>query len=390
MRVLIAVGIFPPDIGGPATYVSQMATALAKRGHSITVVTLSDYVPYDPQDQTPNFQHPTPNTQHPFRVVRLPRKTFKPWRWLRTVITLIRLGRSADVLFVNGLAMEAVIANSLLGIPMVQKVVGDLAWERAMNRGWVKEGFEDFQKKRYGPKVEALKALRGWWTRQADTVIVPSRYLAIWVVGWGVPRERIRVIYNAVDPLNGIRPAEIPLQAPLKVVTVGRLVTWKRIDGILAAIARVADAGLIVIGDGPQRIQLEEQVRSLKMADRVYFAGARNKEETLSMMAGCDFFVLNSSYEGFPHVVLEAMSIGLPVVAKNSGGTPEIVEDGRNGRLIESSDSGALSEVLSALLCNPDQRRQIAEGGRRTAARFTLDRMVQETEQALTLVAGKS
>ena len=73
-----------------------------------------------------------------------------------------------------------------------------------------------------------------------------------------------------------------------------------------------------------------------QLSDRVYFAGQRNKEETFALMAACDLFVLNSSYEGFPHVVLEAMCAGLPVVATEVGGTPELVRDGENGLLISA------------------------------------------------------
>jgi hypothetical protein len=88
--------------------------------------------------------------------VRLPRQAFKPWRWLLTMLTIVRLGRRADVLFVNRLALEAVLANVVLRKPLVQKIVGDVAWERAINWGWVQESFEEFQKQRSGVKVEAL------------------------------------------------------------------------------------------------------------------------------------------------------------------------------------------------------------------------------------------
>ncbi|MFQ5960893.1 MAG: glycosyltransferase family 4 protein [Candidatus Methylomirabilales bacterium] len=383
MKVLITTGIFPPDIGGPATYVTQVAKGLTERGHDVTVFTLSDHASASP----PN---PTSKAQYPFRVASIPRQTFKPWRSLRTVAALIRLGADADALFVNGLALEAVLANLLLRVPMVLKVVGDLAWERATNCGWVKDGFEDFQKKRYGPELEALKALRAWWTRRADRVIVPSRYLARWVCEWGVPEKKIVVIYNAVEPFNGIHPTEVSLRMPFKVVTVGRLVPWKHVDDILEAVSRVRGAGLVVIGDGPECANLEKQGRSLGITERIYFAGAKSREETLALMAGCDLFVLNSSYEGFPHVVLEAMSIGLPVIAKHSGGTPEVVEDKRNGRLIEPMNGGQLTEAILDLLTTPDHRRHLAEAARRTTAQFTLNRMVHETEETLeALTRGK-
>ena len=178
MRLLLITGIFPPDIGGPATYVPQLAGGLAARGHQITVLTLSDRLDHD-------------DRSYPFAVVRLPRHLSKPRRWLRTIHQIIRLGRQADLLLVNGLYLEAGLANQWLRKPLVQKVVGDVAWEQATNQGWVGDSFEAFQQRRYGLKVEALKALRISWTRRADRLIVPSRYLARWVTRWGIPGDKI-------------------------------------------------------------------------------------------------------------------------------------------------------------------------------------------------------
>jgi glycosyltransferase involved in cell wall biosynthesis len=374
VRILITTGIFPPDIGGPATYVPQVAAALAERGHQITVLTLSGRL--DGHYHT-----------YSFRVVRLPRRIFKPWRWFRTVLSLIWLGRNADVWFVNGLAMESVLANFLLRKPMVQKIVGDLAWEQATNSGWVMDSFERFQEKRYSLKVESLKTLRTWWTRKADKVIVPSRYLARWVQGWGVPEDRIIVIYNALEPLDGIRPAEVPLQTPVKAVTVGRLISWKRVDQIIEAIAWCNGMGLVIVGDGPKREPLEELARTLGLADRIYFAGQRSKTETLSLMAACDLFVLNSTYEGFPHVVLEAMGLGLPAVVTAVGGTPEVVQDGKNGLLIDPMANAELSERLLQLIPSPLQRQRLARKAKHTVERFRLSVMLAETEAVLRNIA---
>ncbi len=370
MNILMITGIFPPDIGGPATYVPQIAEGLMARGHEVTVLTFSDRKSYD-------------DTNYPFAVVRLSRGTLKPWRWLCTVMTLIRLGRYAEVLFVNGLAMEAALANLVLRKPMVQKVVGDLAWEQARNRGWINDNFEQFQRRRYGWKVELLRALRRWWTLRADSVIVPSRYLATWVGRWGLPEERITVIYNAVVPPNGVRPIKTPLQTKTKVVTVGRLVSWKHVDRVMEATAKLEGVGLIVVGDGPELQSLERLAETLNMVDRVYFARRRSKEQTRALMAGSDLFVLNSTYEGFPHVVLEAMSLGLPVVATAVGGTPEVVRDKQNGRLIGLTDNGILHEPLFQLVSSPLERQRLAEGARYTAEQFRFSAMIEQTEALL-------
>lgn len=369
MKVLLITGIFPPDIGGPATYVPQIAAALSEREHVITVVTLADRLDHDDE-------------KYPFAVVRLQRQSPRPWRMARTVVTVAKIGRSADVLFVNGLALEAALANLILRKPLVIKVVGDLAWERAQERGWTRDGFEDFQGKRYGPKVQLLKALRTWWTRRSHRIIVPSCYLADWVARWGIPSSKIIVIHNVPEPTDGVRPAVLPMETFLNAVTVGRLVPWKRIDQILEAVSRIRELGLVVIGEGPERTRLRKIARDLGVTDRVYFAGRRGKNETLALMAACDLLVLNSTYEGLPHVLLEAMALGVPVVATAVGGTPEVVRDGENGLLLPPADSDALLAALRRLCADDVLRRRLGERGR-TRAPEALRTLLEATETVL-------
>lgn len=385
MSILIVTGIFPPDIGGPATYVPVMADALVKRGHRVAVVTLSDVLTHD-------------DRPYAFHVQRIRRSLFKPLRLLVTVARIIGAGRRAEILYVNGLYLEAAVANWFLRKRLVQKIVGDWAWERATNAGWVKDTFEEFQEHKDGLKVALLKTLRTAWTHQADAVIVPSRYLAQAVTRWGVSEEKIAVIYNSVEPIllwsgEGKKNRENLVaftgaghgltSKRIRVVTVGRLVPWKRVDGLIKAVGECEDAGLVVIGDGPERGRLEALVRERHWADRIHFAGQRSKEETFSLMAASDLFVLNSSYEGFPHVLVEAMAAGLPVIATSVGGTPELVKDGENGALIAPDANGALRQTLALLANSCERRRQLAAGARATTERFRHSTMVEATEAAL-------
>lgn len=369
MNVLMVTGIFPPDIGGPATYVPFMSSELVKRGHKLTVVTLSDELQHDERPYS-------------FPVVRIRRKAFKPWRFFLTVAAILRHGRHAQVLYVNGLHLEATIANVFLRKPLVQKIVGDWAWERATNKGWVTDSFEEFQLRAYDFKVEMLKALRRFCARRADAVVVPSQYLARAVAGWGVSESKTMVIYNAVEPPSS-SPSTVRLSARIKVVTVGRLVPWKKIDHLIEAIAECKETGLVVVGDGPERSRLEELVRARQLAERVYFAGQRSTAETLSLMAACDLFVLNSTYEGFPHVVLEAMSVGLPVVATAVGGTPELIRNGENGVLVAPNANGSLSKTLIQLVSSPAERQRLAGGALQTVERFRHSTMVENTQSVL-------
>jgi glycosyltransferase involved in cell wall biosynthesis len=376
VKILIVTGIFPPDIGGPATYIPQIARGLSERGHEVKVLTTSE-----PEDLSKD------DTLYPFPVFRMNRRTPIWYRAFYYIRHILRYGRDADVLYGNGIFLEIALANLRLRKPLVIKVVGDEAWERATRRGWSNDGFEEFQCRRQPELGELLKHLRSWAVKRADKVIVPSRYLAQWIAKWGMPERKFTVIYNAVTPIDGIEPAEVPLLTPVKVVTVGRLVPWKRIDGIIRAIYGFDNTGLVVIGDGPERHALKALVKKLEMAERVYFAGERSKKETLSLMSASDLFVLNSSYEGLPHVVLEAMSLGLPVLATAIGGTTEIVRNGYNGILYEYRGD-KLNTVLKQLVENKRLRMRLASNARMTAKKsFNCGSMTEQTESILLRLA---
>jgi len=175
----------------------------------------------------------------------------------------------------------------------------------------------------------------------------------------------------------------VPLSTPVKAVTVGRLVPWKRVDRILEAVAKIPDLGLLIIGDGPERSSLEQQAASLGISARVYFAGQRNREETLGLMSACDIFVLNSTYEGLPHVVLEAMALGLPVVATAVGGTPEVVKDGENGLLIPPGDGNAIVKALRRLCDDQFLHRHLSRGTYNSVTDFRFQAILEATERVL-------
>ncbi|RPF47013.1 glycosyltransferase involved in cell wall biosynthesis [Thermodesulfitimonas autotrophica] len=377
MKILIVTGIFPPDIGGPATYVPLIAGALASRGHQVKVLTTSE-----PEDLGYD------DRQYPFPVVRVNRR-LPLWRRTFTLIRLIiRHGREADVIYANGMHLETALANKLLRKPLVMKIVGDEAWERATRKGWTEDNFEAFQSKRQPWPAELNKWLRSWATRQADRVIVPSRYLKQIIARWGVPEDRCKVVYNAAEPLGSVEPAMIPLATPAKLITVGRLVPWKHVDSIIEALVELNGTGLVVVGDGPEKQRLEALTQSLGLTKRVYFTGQRSKEETHALMAACNIFVLNSSYEGLPHVIVEAMQVGLPVIATAVGGTPEVVQDGETGLLIPPDDVQALQKALARLINNPDLRRMLIEKGRLLVqTKFNKEGMIDQTEAVLLKVA---
>ncbi len=305
------------------------------------------------------------------------------WRSVHFSRTILHHTKEADVVLGNGVFLEATVASFLARKPMVQKIVGDPTWERAKNRGWTTDNFETFQNRHYGLTIEALKKLTTFVAGQAEKIIVPSRYLSGWVRRWGIPQDKIVVIYNSVQSFDWVDSLPVPLTSSVKLVTACRLVSWKRVDSIIQAIGQMDDVGLLICGDGPERESLDRLVKDLGLTDRIYFAGQRTRKDTLALMAGCDIFVLNSSYEGLSHVVLEAMSLGLPVIATSVGGTPELVKNGETGLLIKSGDTEALRSALLQLIRSPEMLQSMRDRTKLAAETFSFPKMVEETEEVL-------
>ena len=376
MRILITSDIFPPDAGGPASYVPLIAQELASRGHDVRVLTYS------------RVEQEATDAGYPFEVERLVIRGSRALRLVQTVLRIATNARQADVLYVNGLLMESVPVNLLLRKPAVAKVVGDIAWERARDKGWTSDEFEEFQSRRYGWGVELRRKLRNWALRQMKIVIVPSAYLKGIVTHWGLAADRIQVVYNAYDPATGDPiPTELPLPKAFRLVTVCRLTAWKGVDGLIRAIAALPDAGLLIVGDGPERANLEALCRELGVVERVHFAGQVPRQQISSYLRACDLFVLNSRYEGLPHVLLEAMAAGLPVIAADAGGCREVVSHGHNGLLVPPGDPAALQGAIQRLMGNPGERKRLVQQSEETLHRFSVHAMVEQTEAVLTAAA---
>ena len=380
--ILITTGLFPPDIGGPATYVPLIAKSLVKRGHKVTVVA--------PRDKAVTC----PITDPPYRLVQFHRAhslrylNFFLELW-RAFVVVLREAKACDLIFINGLGFESALAGKLARKPTVVKVVGDGAWELAYNRGWTALNLDEFQKAR-GLRSELFRAIRHMAAKQAKAVITPSRYLGRIVEGWGVARNRIKVVYNAfVAP--GQQQSRLPevyippdFYRGFRLITVGRLVSHKHISDIIRVLNEMKNTNLVVAGDGPRRWHLQRLVNDLALTDRVFFTSTIAKEQVWRLLEDyAQALVLNSVYEGFPHVLLEAAFFGVPIVATAVGGTPELVEDGKTGLLIQPESPEDLLTALQRLQEDADLRHRLSVNARRATERFSVGRMVNETEQVL-------
>ena len=183
--------------------------------------------------------------------------------------------------------------------------------------------------------------------------------------------QRAHVIHNGVEP--GPEPTRAKRHR-VRIVSVGRLAAQKDFPTLMRA-AMTLDptrAEVTVLGDGPNRPAIEAEIAHLGLADRVTLAG--DVDDVPDRLRNSDVFVLSSHFEGLPISVLEAMAAGLPIVASNVGGLPEMVDEGSNGTLVRPGDADELSRALAALVDDPALRLRQGDASRqRVLESFSID-----------------
>lgn len=230
----------------------------------------------------------------------------------------------------------------------------------------------------------------GWCARRADHVIAVSQITRqIMIEVEGVPAEQITVVYNGMEPLREpmaesvarVR-AELNFTDERVCLMIGRLheekghrYLFEAIPQILEHVGRVV---FLLAGDGPHRALLEREARARGLQGVVRFLGRR--ADVPELIALSSLVTLPSLAESFGFAVLEAMSLGKPVVAALTGGIPEVVANGSTGLLVPQKDSQALADAICRVLQNPAEAQAFGEAGRRRAAEFSFDRMIRGYE----------
>ena len=375
MRVLIVSGIWPPDVGGPASHAPAVADFLASRGHTVEVVTTAAHAP----------------DSRAFPVRWTPRRIPTGLRHLHTLVLLVRRTVGNDVVYTTGMFGRSGIAAKLTRTPIVVKLTGDPAFERLRARGAVGGDVDDFQSDSRGLAARALRALRNGMVRGAAHVYAPSRYLADLAVGWGASPERVSVLHNP-------GPAELPaasrdeLRASFGLVGptaafAGRLTPQKSLDVLVQALAGCASVSLVIAGEGDERGPTEALAQRLGLVGRVRFLGPLERGRVLELFTAADVAILASSWENFPHTVVEALAVGTPVIATRVGGVPEVVVDGVNGLLVPPGDPDALAGAVQRYFDDTALRDRLRAAAVPSVEPYSPERLFTELERVLEAAA---
>jgi len=370
MKVLIVTGIWPPDVGGPASHAPEVARELQARGHEVEVVTTAERAP----------------APEAYAVRWASRRLPRGVRHARAALLVADAARAADVVYSTGLVGRSALGTALARTPLVQKLTSDPTYERSIRYGLYGGDLDSYQRSG-GARVRVLRAARNAALRRAKRIVIPSASLRELAVTWGIDAERIEVLPNPVERPETLDDRETVrarhgLDGPT-LVFAGRLSVQKAVGVALEALTKLDGYRLVLAGDGPDAQLLRERARELGLDGRARFLGPQPRETVFELLRGADAVVLSSKWENFPHVLVEALAVGTPVISTDTGGVPEIVRDGENGLLVPPGDPDALAAAVRRYFGDEQLRQRLREAAPRSVKRFAPAAIYDRLERIL-------
>jgi glycosyltransferase involved in cell wall biosynthesis len=379
MRVLVVSGIWPPDVGGPASHAPEVAEWLRGRGHAVEAVTTAS----------------APPALLPYRVHWVSRRLPPGARHVVGGSLVARRARLADAVYTTGMFGRSAAGSRLARTPYVVKLTADPAHERARRRGLTDVAVDAFQHERGGLVLRVLRAARDAELRGAVHIFCPSAFLRELVVGWGIDPERVEVLPNALPALPELPGREEARrrfgvgEGPV-LAFAGRLTAQKSLGDALTALASVDGVTLLLAGEGPERNRLEQRAAELGLDGRVRFVGPQPRERVLELFRAADAMLLSSAWENFPHTVVESLAVGTPVVATAAGGVGEVVADGRNGLLVPPGDADALAAAIRRYFADDELRASLRAAAAPSVEGYARARIYARLEQVLLAAAANA
>ncbi len=345
-KILVVSGIYPPDIGGPATYVPQICEQLVRDGYTVSVVSL--------EDETTNGRK-----NEPWKRTFISRKHNKIFRVLLTIATLLKESAGCSAVFANGLYEEVGVLKLFRPkIHFIAKIVGDPIWERDRNRSKISVQIEEFNKRPLNFRNLIERRILTWSLNRFDVVTCPSLQLKELIGCWDVKKE-IYVIHN------GIRCKEVAARTiKYDVVSVTRLVPWKNLDKVIIACAKTG-MRLALCGEGPEMANLKI-IAETSGAD-VKFLGQLDSKNTADVIDESNIFALLSDYEGLSFALLEAMMAGKRILVSECRGNTDVISDDYTGKIVDPDDERAVQSALKELAENSASTQALEKNAHDTA-----------------------
>lgn len=350
MKVVLATGIYPPEIGGPATYVLNLARTLNERQVNVKVIA------YGEQE----------DTDGEVPVIRVSRAGGPISRWRRYARALKKHGKDADIVY----AFSSVSCGAplwLAGLKGPRKILrlgGDFLWERYTDRGG------DLSLREWYASDPMFKGMMNGLLRHFDHIVFSSLFQEELYEKFYQRLSLHSVIENA---LPGGVPVYHSRHDPLKILFLGRFVSFKNLGSLIMALREFPDAVLTIAGEGPLEGRLRALVAEKGMTDRVTFLSSQSGDAKQQLFLDHDILALPSYTEISPNTALEARASGLPVLLTEETGLSRALTDGTLLRRLRSP-----REIVTALREVSDTYELLAERASAPIPARTWDQVADE------------
>ncbi len=343
---------------------------LRSRGHEVEVLTTASAQP----------------ASEAYPVHWISRRLPAPLRYAWGAVLSARIARRVDVVYSTGMIGRTRVGALVGRAPRVIKLTSDPAYERAVRYGLTKLLLDDFQRSR-GLQIAGLKAMRDLLMSGAKRYVCPSASLREIAARWHlIDPSRIVVLPNPVSvPAAGDRDElrrRHDFTGPT-LVFAGRLAPQKSLDVALRALAECEGVDLVLAGDGPERPGLEALARELDLEGRTRFLGAQPRDTVFELLTAGDAVLLSSSWENFPHAVVEGLAAGTPVIATDVGGVGEVLSDEVNGLLVPLQDPPALAAAIRRFFADAELRERLRAAAPGSVGGYAPERIYTQIEELL-------
>ena len=338
MRILIATGIFEPEVGGPATYAPRLARHFAAAGNSVAVITYSATLSKDS------------DKNYPFKLVRIVRGN-RLLNRVRFFFAAYREAKKCDLIYTLdwfAAGLPVALAAKLLGKPYVVRVGGDYLWEQKYLESGrkpltLREFYTSGIYRRSGYAI-SFRLIRFVLSGARHVIFNSNSQRELYIRFYGLAPARVSTIFNPVPEISSALKNDASRKNEF--VYWGRFIVMKNLDTLIRAFARArlpAGYTLTLIGDGPRKVELEQLVGELGLHTRVTFERTQPRDIALKRVKDARAFVLPSWTDISPNQVAEALALGLPGLV--TGENYLSISD----RLPETLDPHSVEDVAAKL-----------------------------------------
>lgn len=372
MRILFLTSTFPPESEGAATHLPELAESLQQVGHRVRVLAVVN-------------RHEIKDA-YPFSVKRISRSQVSLIRNIRVLWNLINEGRKSQVIYTYGIWWQALVASFITGRPWVIKYVGDRIWEEQIERGLTTEDHHSWN---LNPKPFGLNLRHGfskYLARMSSKIVVSCNSLCQTLLEWGVARNRIEIIPNAL-PKNPKEDEEATYlaqwkdQEAIRLISTGHISKAKNLELVLDAIIDKPNVRLVVAGDGPYLDRIKALTLEKKLENRILFTGKVSRHDLAGYIRECDILVMSSLIGRFNYVVLEALEQKKAIFASRRGLHADLFDSGKTGWLFDAQDPEELISLLDEF-----ENKQLQVESSEEDDDFNWDSCVEQTSEVLSSV----